>query len=282
MVADRALSLGSLQATSTGAGKIYNIGRSWYALISGNVSFAECIIGPVRQQLSSDPALCDGVTLVQSCIEAIYREKRDEAIESEILRPQLLTIPLFRSRPAALQPLDKAHYDSILYDIKAYNTQTEIMVCGFDGSSNPHILSISDPGVSFSFDSLGHHSIGIGAEAARVRLVSMDTDRHSPLAKVIYGVFDAKVSTEEYQGISYEWDGEVLCKGNAKSRRIPRPLIDLLDREYRAFPRSPFDEGHVEPRGWCNKLDSFCKRLIPTTMTPKPNKVGLPRRQVQR
>jgi hypothetical protein len=273
MVADRALSVGSLQTTATGPGKIYRLASSWYVLVAGDVSFAEGIIVRARQQLSSDASLCGSVLQVQSCLEGLYRQQRDEAIESQILRPQLLTIPLYRSRPSTLHPLDKAHYDAIRYAIENYSAQTDLMVCGFDSAGCPHILGMQDPGVCKSYDPLGYHAVGIGAEAALVRLSAMSTDRHDPLAKAIYNVFDAKVSTEEYQGISYEWDGEVLCKGQNKSRKIPRPLINMLDSEYRAFPQSPFDEWHREPSNWRRKLDAFAKRVAPNTATPKPNYV---------
>ena len=98
-------------------------------------------------------------------------------------------------------------------------------------------------------------------------------DSHGPVGKVIYGVFDAKVSTEIFQGISYEWDGEILARGRDTALKVPRPLINLLDRVYRAFPRSPFDETFKEPRGWWKKLDAFAKKVMPNTRTPPAHHV---------
>jgi 20S proteasome alpha/beta subunit len=277
MVADRALTIGALQATNSGPGKIFHLGTSWYALVSGDLSFAEGIIKAARKELISNPALCDSEVEVSALLERLYKQKRDEAVEAKILRPQLLTIPLYISRPTKMHPLDKTQHDSIAYAINSFTADTTILICGFDASGCPHLVSVADPGISLSWDALGYQAIGIGEEAARVRLASMDTDRNEPLAKIIYNVFDAKVSTEEYQGISYEWDGEVLCKGETKSRKLPRPLINTMDREYRAFPRSPFDEGGNEPRNWWGRLDKFCKQLLPNTVTPKPNRVSRPK-----
>lgn len=262
-----------MQATNSGQGKIYHLATSWYALVSGDISFANNLILLARKELAADPSLYNSTLSLKSYLETLYQKCRDEAIEQQVLKPDLLTIPLFAARPSTLLPLDKTHYDSLLAAIRAYKAQTDILICGFDGTGRPHILCLDDPGVCTSYDSLGYHAVGIGTEAALVRLAGMDTDRKDPLAKSIYGVFDAKVNTEIYQGISYKWDGEVLCKGNMKSRKIPRQLIDTLDRVYRAFPRSPFDESFKEPKGWWRRLDAFSRKIMPGTITPRVHHV---------
>jgi hypothetical protein len=150
-----------------------------------------------------------------------------------------------------------------------FDADTSLLVCGFDNSGCPHILELHEPGTCASFDSLGYHATGIGQDAARVRLASMDTDRKNPLAQGLYGVFDAKVGTEIIQGISYEWDAEILVRGRAKARRVPGPLINMLDSVYRAFPRTPFDVTFREPNNWWKRLDTFAKSVFPSTKTPR-------------
>jgi len=268
MVADRALSLGSVQATNSGQGKIFKLCPKWYALLAGHVTFAEKFIQSVQGTVQHTPAIRDSIVSMRTCLEDSYRQCRQREIENQILFPQLMTADLLTARPASLLPLPNGHYSSLIKAINDFDTQTNVMICGFDANGCPHIMTIAEPGTCLSFDSLGYHAVGIGAEAALVRLAGMDTDRNEPVGKIIYGVFDAKVSTEIFQGISYEWDGEVLARGKDSAQKVPRPLIATLDRVYRAFPRSPFDDTFKEPRGWWKKLDAYARRIIPNTNTP--------------
>jgi hypothetical protein len=110
MVADRALTLGVVQATNSGQGKIFHLGPQWYALVSGDITFARSVINTIRSLILEDQSICDSEVSMQSCLEKSYQECRKAAIEDSILKPQLLTSDLLTARPKSLLPLNDAHY----------------------------------------------------------------------------------------------------------------------------------------------------------------------------
>ena len=89
------------------------------------------------------------------------------------------------------------------------------------------------------------------------------------LNKALGRAFDAKVKSEIRQGIGYDSDAEILVAGSNKSIPVPRNIIELLDRVYFAFPRSPFDH-QVErsPKDWHIKMWKFSRKIFPKSKMP--------------
>jgi 20S proteasome alpha/beta subunit len=271
MVADKSVTYsgGTPMESDTSVRKIVPIGTSgWYALIAGDSTFALDVVYECEQILFSNGVPSSGSEMMRH-VKAAYQQCRETDISDRILKPRLLTKDLYTSRPSSLLPLPLSLTDAIDREVKDYSTSTRLLICGFDDGKVPHIFSICDPGVYDSHDLLGFHAVGIGQETALARLLSMDAEKADPLAKSLYGAFDAKVNAEIIQGIGYSWDAEILVVGNRKAFKVPRNIISLMDRMYEGFPRSPFDADKSQmPQEWWNRLGDFITRIMPSSKMP--------------
>lgn len=280
MVADKAITYGSaapMQAETT-ARKIVPVGDSgWYTLMAGDTTFAGDVIEKGKNLIAAHAGIQDSVSGMMRCMKEAYQRCKETEIEGTILRPNLLTKTLIIARPATLLPLQSNLNDKISKAIAEHNCETDLLICGFDKDKHPHIFSIRDPGVYENHDLIGYHAVGIGQEAAMARLMSVEADKADPLAKALYGAFDAKVNAEVIQSIGYGWDAEILTSTSRKSVRVPRPIISLIDRVYNGFPRSPFDVTGAVPDRWWVQLHKFCKRVMPKTKMPPVSTIRRPK-----
>jgi 20S proteasome alpha/beta subunit len=271
MLADKAATVSTMQA-DTNVRKILPIGTSgWYALTAGDPTFAEDVIERARSKIEGNQSIAASLPSMMTCVKEAYKECRENQLVDEILTPNLLDRTLVVARPAKLLPLQTSHYLKVVEDIARFKTGTRLLVCGFDSGKKPkpHIFSVQDPGIYLNHDSLGYWAIGIGDETALSHLLSMETSKKDEIPVALYQAFDAKVKSEIRQGIGYDSDAEILVAGSNKSIPVPRNIIELLDRVYFAFPRSPFDH-QVErsPKDWHIKMWKFSRKIFPKSKMP--------------
>ncbi len=274
MLADKASTIGTrthaMQA-DTRVRKIVPIGRcGWYGLIAGDPTFAMDVIGEAKSKIETTPSICESSQAMMNCMKVAYQKCRETSLVDTVLTPNLLDKQLVVARPNTLLPLERTHYLQVVKDISEYSAGCSLLICGFDNARKPkpHIFSVSEPGVYANHDLLGYWAIGIGNQTAMSRLLSMDTSKNDELAKSLYGAFDAKVNAEIMQGVGFDWDAEILPSGRRKSVPVPGSIINLIDRVYSAFPRSPFDDANRSPKEWHNKLGKFTRKIFPKAKNP--------------
>src|SRR5437660_150610 len=115
--------------------------------------------------------------------------------------------------------------------INEFNLESSLLLCGFENLT-PEIYIVSDPGIQNSASPEGFGVIGIGQDAARSRLFTLETDPNDELGKVLYDAYDAKESCAELlPEVGHEWDALVLVRGKP-AIYVPDSIKDLIESLY--------------------------------------------------
>ena len=147
-----------------------------YALISGDVLFANEVIEAVRKEVDSQ-----SITAIPAIVELFrksYQNIRRSHITRNELEPRGLDIPAYYEGhktilPQIVQMIDNA--------FRRYNPRVDFILAG-KGESQCHLFTIVNPGDSICHNSLGFVSIGSGAPHAMYSIIesnykkSMDTE----------------------------------------------------------------------------------------------------------
>ncbi len=270
LVADKAVTYGGPRPIQSDVQlkKILPIGDcGWQALVSGDPTFAVATINRAAA-LIQDSGSCEAM---MGCLKTGYQESREVAIVDQILKPNLLTKELYIARPHALLPLPDSYFGDIAEAISKFKAGTSILVCGFDTHNAPHIFSVIEPGMVRQHDMTGFHSVGIGDRAALGKFLWLETSRTASLARVLYEAFLAKVEAEIVQGVGYEWDAEILVRGN-KAVEVPKKIQKIIEQIFYVAVHSPFakpgdeddklDDDDIPPRDWKARLNKFAESVM--------------------
>lgn len=137
---------------------------SVYAMISGDVLFANEVIEAVRKGVNSQ-----GITatpVIAELFRKSYQDVRRQRIIRNELEPRGLDIPTYYQShknllPQIVQIIDNA--------FTRFNPRVEFIVAG-RGETACHIFSITNPGDSTCTDPIGYTAIGSGAPHAMYSL----------------------------------------------------------------------------------------------------------------
>lgn len=223
LVSDKALTIGWLQ-DDTDIQKIIPVGNTgWMTLISGRVSRCNTVIRRVEEAINNDTNISKTPSKIAMYFGQKYREYRDELIDETILAPFRLTSDLWAKRNQSLLPLsDKLAYE-IQTNMREFNVECELIICGFDEYKKANIIKVGHPGISYNVTNEGFCVIGSGHETAIGRLLWQKWTRKDNLQEVIYEVFDAKAHSELIHGVGTSWDGYVIRYG-LKPKKIPSKI----------------------------------------------------------
>jgi hypothetical protein len=252
-LADKALSYGDVSWDSDSA-KIIPLGRNQaVALTAGSDRYITQLLGKITE---CDEYTGSSLTNVISFLEGKYQECVKEMQETEILLPRLLTREQY---VAAISGSDgNASIREIDHDIRQFQFDCALIVCGFVQKIRPYILLLEPPGVVTDCTNNGFCVIGSGAEKAISRLLFVDHKREHGVAHVLYDCFDAKANAEMNSFVGYDWDAYLLSGGKVKA--VPPKAKPLLDRVWAARNKSPFkkkkdpDDLPGPPRNWETQL----------------------------
>ena len=245
MVSDKALTHSSVYGADTDIQKMLHVGKSnWRALVAGDPSFAKKVIRDAASEIQKDKTINETQFAMMNCVSRSYQKSREESVVDQILTPRLLTKELLTKellvgRRSELLPLPGSYSDDVLRELRAFQAQCDLLLCGFDSGGTPHIFSVVEPGVSIDHDMSGYHAIGSGAAFAIAKLLSWDVNRNRPLAEVLYRAFDAKAHAEIVSTVGFAWDGYVLTR--RRGWRVKLSVRKALDDLFVQVNRSPFD-----------------------------------------
>jgi len=157
-------------------------------------------------------------------------------------------------------------------EIKAFDMQCDLLVCGFESFDEPFILNLGHPGIATDMTMTGHQAIGSGWDKAISRLLFSEHKRTHSIGRTLYDLFDAKANAEMAVGVGYEWDAVVILKNGYHD--VTQEIKDLIEQVWGKFNRSPFEpynrKEHMKPppRDWPEKLDSLIASLIEKPTNP--------------
>jgi len=133
-----------------------------------------------------------------SCKEA-YQNQLQSRITDEVLGRYGFDLESFKQN--GLKQLGRDVFNDLCRQIDGIYFDCEFLVCGFDKDRNPHIFTVSNPGVAVEHSTPGFWAIGSGATSA---LSTLFFHRFIPgiqLARGIYHVCEAKFMAESALGV---------------------------------------------------------------------------------
>jgi len=166
-----------------------------YALISGDVLFANKVIEYARRQIT-----VDGIKDVANIAEAVrvaYQKARLTRIIQNELEPRGMSLSDYHDKQQKLlaplvQMIDNA--------FKTYNPRVEFIIAGKDEGAS-HIFTIVNPGDSTCNDALGYAAIGSGAPHAIYSLIEGAYKKSLDKEQVEKIVKEAKKRSEVAPGV---------------------------------------------------------------------------------
>jgi len=235
-------------------------------LIAGDPTFALQVVESTERIIAEKTHLPESLMGMIACLKIAYKKQREALVSDVVLAPRLLTKELFVARDKDLLPLDPDFFVEVSDEAKRLRTNSSLLICGFDSSSDPHIFSVVNPGIVNSHDLTGFHAVGIGATMAISRLLILESLKEDSLPLALYQAFDSKVNAEVMQGVGYNWDAEILVAGK-KAKEVPRGIRNLVEAIYESFPLTPLplrrkNKQRHFPKAWKARLDIFCKQVI--------------------
>jgi hypothetical protein len=268
-VADKAISYGEQIQWDSDSTKILKINPSGaLAMFAGS----ELPCQKVLANILSAADQMEGKTkqeIISFC-EKQYKDAVDELIVGLFLSPRLLTKSDY---VAAITGTEINHMVRSLADeIRDYEVDCALLICGFDANSNPFILSVGSPGIVTDMTHTGFHAIGSGWEKAVSRLLFSEHKRDHSLERVLYDAFDAKANAEMESHVGYEWDAVVSFDGRLSNCEISKEIKDLIERIWVQFNRSPFDKYNPKedveppPLNWKKRLEKLINSEVVSAM----------------
>lgn len=275
LISDKAVTRG-LMVSDTAICKMSRIGDTpWHALISGDIAICDEVLLRSEEALAQKPSAADSFASMMRLVAKAYADTYESHLETETLKPKLLSRTDFANRPRRLLPLPDGLLDEIAEDRKKFEREwtCDLIVCGFESTAGaPRLFRVTRPGTAFGEDRLGFTAVGIGDDAAIGRLMFLESSRDHDLDRVLWDAFEAKVQAEIIQGVGYKWDGHIILKARPKEAiLVPDKIHDLMDQVMNYTNWSPFDFEPVPrydrpPKNWRRQVTRFTETLIPRTV----------------
>ena len=150
---------------------------NWYALFAGN-DISPCI--PISMAVGTEIAGRENTfELVRSTFEKCYQKYLSNLAASKCLGRWGLTMEKFLE--TGRKKFGPDTFDGLCHQIEQVKLQCRFLVCGFDGTGQPHLFTLQNPGYAEVKDTPGYWAIGNGDFAAMSMLESVGIDlRYTP------------------------------------------------------------------------------------------------------
>jgi hypothetical protein len=261
-VADRAVTYdGAIQWDSSDSGKIITLNPSGSVVMISDEGDGPRVLDKLFEK-ASEIGATKRATVRSSCEEQ-YRSAVDDLVEAQFLRPRFLDRGKYTI--AITAPKVNHLMRSLADEIKNFDMNCDLLVCGFDIDRVPFILDIGSPGIARDMTVTGSQAIGCGWEKAMAHLLFAEHESQHSIERVLYDCFDAKAHAEMTPGVGYEWDAVVIMAG--KKHEVPKEIKELIELAWGRFNRSPFEKFDSKihnkvPKEWQEKLEQFSRSLV--------------------
>lgn len=246
----------------TDASKIIQLPSKVIAMVSGREGY----YGRFLRKLAKNVKLGCSIPDTLTHCEKAYRETRSEIVGINYLQANLIDEK--RLLEESLKPQPNKHVRDLMNSVSSFALDCSVMLCGFDESGKPFIITTSHPGEAVDDSRLGYSAIGIGSEYAIARLVCWsDWDRKKPLDQALYSALDAKISAESNPFIGGDWNASVVLKDSY--HELDEKTMDLLDKGWVRHNRSPYwkrakDDLDDPPDDWIDQMKAYAESIIPS------------------
>jgi 20S proteasome alpha/beta subunit len=261
-VADRALSYGTSIQWDSDSSKIFELNQhGTLVLFAGSEDVTSRVLGKI---LGVGDSIGDDVAESRKILEKEYQEAVDELVTARYLTPRLLSK---QDYVQATSHHMNAHMRSIAAEIRGYEADCALLVCGFDAQNRPFILYLDSPGTVTDMTRTGFHSIGSGWEKSVSKMLFSEHKKSQELARTLFDTFDAKAFAEMASGVGFDWETWVITK-DRKAHHVPDGIDALVEHAWAEHDRSPFDKREKDdadppPRNWKAQLRKYAKSILP-------------------
>jgi hypothetical protein len=263
-VADKAVTYGHHIQWESDTSKIVAINPSKSALVmfsGGNEGTSKMLS---RLIVRAEEIGSDAEATLKIC-EDEYKAELEEQIDSRFFRPHGFKRTEYIA--ATSGPSINEHVRDIADDIRDFDMDCDLIVCGFDSSAHAFILNVRHPGVGQDLTSTGFHAIGSGWDKAIARMLWSQHKRVHPIERVLYDAFDAKANAELAFGVGYAWDARIVIP-NKEPVTVSSKIRDLTERLWDECVRSPFEPWNPDdyakppPRTWKSQLRKYSASIL--------------------
>lgn len=179
--------------------KTVQINKYCVALTAGNAITSKEVLEMARQAIQGRNVT---TAEVANQVAQAYQRKRLEILTTYQLSARGMSHGDFLTHGARILP------DHIYADIDrafaTFSLEVDILLAGIDGSG-PSIYGITNPGIAYSYNSIGFHAIGMGTMHALISLVEMYEPESDGL-RLTYAVYRAKRIAEIAPGVGQRTD----------------------------------------------------------------------------
>ena len=232
--------------------KIEQLGKSCVGLSCGDALPAGELFASaysVANQLQNPQ-----VIHIAESIKDTYSVLRTKRIEERIFKPRGITIDDFYQKGLIRQfpPEVAMQLDDM---VQRAEFGVELIIAGTDGSG-AHIVGVSDPGKTESYDRIGYHAIGSGMSHAILTLVSAEQYWEKSINETVFNVFHAKRQAESAPGVGRTIEMRIVTGQGVRSisedeiqklNNILRNFTIPRDKEYiKSISELPFEGGYED------------------------------------
>jgi len=177
------------------------------AVGAGSVSLADEVFYKTRQSVANDnPNTVRGIA--KHATKAM-QEMVKETIERQVLSQYDLSLNEFNNIQGQMNAqIVSAIYEEITSTQDEIFSQVNILFAGVD-HRGAHLFTVSNNDMA-RHDSIGYKTVGSGAEPARSAFIRNRFDDSCEVSDALLEVTEAKIQSEEAQGVGSEMDISVL------------------------------------------------------------------------
>lgn len=273
-VADKALSWGDYFTWESDSTKIIQLAHpGCVAMISGGEEGTTRVIS----SLLSHVDLGTTAGAIKTKCESDYTQCVEELINIKFLNPQLIDPKEYKK--AVLAAPANSIIEGVSKEVRGFDVDCELIICGFDSKSKPFIFHQTNPSGSITdMTFTGFAAIGSGSMYTLTRLLFLTHRRDDSLEKVIYDTFDAKASAEMSPSVGTDWDTVIIyldADNKPQIKIVDEKINKLIERAwYNLAALSPYEKRDKDdlkrpPRGWKATIKKYIESFMPSP-TPKP------------
>src|ERR1017187_7404300 len=271
-MADKALSYGSSIQWDSDSSKVFELNASGtLVLFAGSEDITSRVLGKI---IALGDSIGDDIAETRKILEHEYQEAVGEILTALYLTPRLLTKQEYIG--AISQKKINPYMQGIAAEVKCYEPDCGLLVCGFDSQKRPFILFVDNPGVVTDMTRTGFHSIGSGWEKSVSKMLFSEHKKSQELARTLYDAFDAKAFAEMASGVGFDWETWVITE-DRKSHHVPDDIDALVEHAWAEHDRSPFDKREKDdadppPKNWKSQLRKYARTVLPPDLDSKDEK----------
>ncbi len=226
--------------------KMTELSNKCIALTAGDALAHTELFNAVQCEIDrlKEPSILKIVATVKECYQGI----RKRVICERILKPRGFND--FDEFYHAHRFVDSDIVKSIQFEVDRYDYGLQIIISGISGGK-AHIFSISDPGTSNCFNSIGFHAIGSGLPHAINTLIARGCHQEMSLEETLLIVYEAKKLAERAPGVGIKTNIAIIHKKG----------ITLLPQERLNILKEIYDKWVRKEQSWLEETQSFLNEL---------------------